>query len=115
MPPVRRTPPSPRRQTALLKRISLLILLSLLLISPEAPASAREQRASAPQRQTWVTDGPVMAIAAAKSTIYLGGLFTSVGPSTGSFVLLDAGAEAPNPLYPGVIGTIYAVASDGAE
>ena len=63
----------------------------------------------------WSTNGPVYALARDGGTIYVGGAFTYVGPSTGCAAALDAGTGAALAPYPRVEGTrVYAVAPDGS-
>ena len=59
--------------------------------------------------EVYVTDGTVVAVAQAGGTIYIGGNFSYVGPSTGSAVPIDAATGAALGL-PKVAGTTYAVA-----
>ena len=63
--------------------------------------------------EVYVTDGTVVAVAQAGGTIYIGGNFSYVGPSTGSAVPIDAATGAALGL-PKVAGTTYAVAPDGS-
>jgi len=81
-------------------------LLAALMVTASA-------RAQVVQNQFWGPNGPVKAVAVAGNTIYLGGTFTQVGPSTGSFLGFDASTAAPLQPYPGVVGSVLAVASDG--
>ena len=46
-------------------------------------------------------------------TIYIGGDFTIVGPSTGAFVGISSAGQPLQP-FPRVIGAVYATVSDGA-
>ena len=55
----------------------------------------------------------VLAIAPVGDTIYLGGSFLYVGPSTGGGVPVDARTAVPLPRYPRVVGRVYAVLADG--
>ena len=62
----------------------------------------------------WTTNGPVNAIQRVGDTIYVGGDFFNVGPSTGPGVALNTTTAQYDPQYPKVNGIILAVASDGA-
>ena len=64
--------------------------------------------AQAADSTLWITDGSVLAIARDPSTIYLGGLFTRVGPATGGGVSLNASNGALARTYPRVTGTVAA-------
>src|SRR3954452_2592912 len=64
--------------------IHLLTALALLSLTGVANADLR----SRPSR-TFVTDGPVHAVAATKSAIYIGGVFKTVGPRKGPRVGID--------------------------
>src|SRR5207237_3314164 len=57
----------------------------------------------------WCTDGDLFAVARSGNTIYIGGVFTTVGPSTGGGVPLDGttGLGAVGADYPKVLGTVY--------
>ena len=62
----------------------------------------------------WGTNGRVDAIARSGNTIYIGGLFTQVGPNTGSAVLLNGadGKIAGSPQLQ-VVGPVHAIVPDG--
>lgn len=74
---------------------------SLVVLVGVAGASA--QVGGAPDTATWVTDGPVHAIARAGDRTFIGGDFSYVGPRTGPGVPLApvgaANAGKPNPTY----------------
>jgi hypothetical protein len=55
----------------------------------------------------------VLAIGTLGHTIYLGGSFLFVGPSTGGGVPCDAHSAAPLAFYPRVVGRVYTVVADG--
>ncbi|HEY6196169.1 MAG TPA: T9SS type A sorting domain-containing protein [Candidatus Eisenbacteria bacterium] len=55
----------------------------------------------------------VLAIGKLGHTLYLGGSFLYVGPSTGGGVPCDAHTAAPLPSYPRVVGRVYTVVADG--
>src|SRR3954471_3307591 len=63
---------------------------------------------------TWCADGPVFAELADGSTLYIGGAFARVGPLTGSGVPISAGTLAPATGFPRVVGSVNAIAGDGA-
>src|SRR4051812_44669235 len=56
----------------------------------------------------------VRAIAVSGTTAYIGGVFTHVGPYTGSFVAIDGAAGTVVPGRPQVDGDVHAVAADGS-
>ena len=60
-----------------------------------------------------VTDGAVIALAASGDTLFVGGEFGSIGPSTGSGMPVDSVTAQPVWL-PKVAGYVNAVASDGS-
>jgi len=61
------------------RRLALsLLTFSFCLLPFVAPAQS-----SIPREDTWVTDGAVTAIARTTDTVYIGGFFTWVGPSSG--------------------------------
>ncbi|MBI5709401.1 MAG: T9SS type A sorting domain-containing protein [Candidatus Eisenbacteria bacterium] len=55
----------------------------------------------------------VLAIARNGNTIYLGGNFNYIGPSTGGGVPVNARSAIPLTRYPRVVGRVYAVVADG--
>jgi hypothetical protein len=60
-------------------------------------------------------NGPVLAIGSVGTTWYLGGTFTSVGPSSGSFVLTDSErGTLLSSHFPEVSGEVYTIVSDGS-
>ncbi len=85
-------------------------VIALLLAAPTAHA-LRSTPAT-----TYVTNGPVNAIAPSAKAIYIGGAFTRVGPRTGPAVGIDS-ASAKAAALPEVAGgtqTVAAVAPDGS-
>jgi hypothetical protein len=48
----------------------------------------------------WETDGEVSAIVEREGTVYVGGLFSYVGPHTGSGVALSSDVGAVDPAFP---------------
>lgn len=66
------------------------------------------------QSNLWIPDGPVYALAASGSTLYVGGSFSHFGPPIGGFASLDNATGAISTPYPGVEGHVYASVPDGA-
>src|SRR5262245_4667089 len=62
----------------------------------------------------WVTNGTVNATAETLGHIFIGGSFDKIGAATGAAVNLDLVSGAAITPYPMVVGTVLAVASDGA-
>src|SRR5436309_487649 len=62
----------------------------------------------------YVTDGTVHAVALSGNTLYIGGEFGRVGPSTGGGIPIDKASGTPASGFPKVLGSVIAVASDGA-
>lgn len=84
-------------------------LLGLVLLS-------RGVAAQAPDTTLWVT-GPgstVLTVARSGTTLFIGGNFRSVGPSTGAGVPVDQIRGLPLGRYPRVGGGVEAVIADGA-
>src|SRR5690606_38160832 len=68
-----------------------------------------------PRPDMWIANGQVAAIAEDAGTLYFGGMFTHVGPDTGSGALLDATTgELSDTKSPYVSGVVYASAPDGS-
>ena len=86
-------------------------VLTRTYVPDAAPASAQRKT---PRAATWVTNGPVYAIATTPSTTYIGGQFTYVGPNTGGAAVLDRTTGALVGAFPAVGGDVYACVSDGA-
>ena len=61
----------------------------------------------------WTTNGRVYAMVDDGGTIYIGGDFTKVGRTTGSWAGIDASTGTPQGPYAGVMGKVLAVAPDG--
>lgn len=83
-------------------------LLGLVLLSRGAAAQA-------PDTTLWVT-GPgsnVLAVARSGTTLFIGGNFRSVGPSTGAGVPVDRMQGLALGRYPRVAGGVEAVTGDG--
>jgi hypothetical protein len=66
------------------------------------------------QDNLWITNGPVDAIEQAGNTVYLGGAFSRVGPSTGNGAALDLSSAQYDPGLPKVDGIILSVVADGS-
>src|SRR5205085_4133847 len=67
----------------------------------------------------YVTNGPVHAEALSGNTLYLGGAFHQIGPSTGGGVPIDSASALPVPSFPrvtasGTPAVVDAAISDGA-
>ena len=71
-------------------------------------------QSSTPREETWVTNGPVNAIACTTDTVYIGGEFSYVGPCTGGGVPIDTGTGKPVGTFPKVNGHVYASVPDGS-
>ena len=87
-----------------------LVLLAAVLAAPVAQALSP---APAP---TFMTNGPVYAVAPTASAIYIGGNFTRVGPWTGPGVGIDpsTGKSTGLPKVAGGAQTVQAVRPDGS-
>ena len=62
----------------------------------------------------FTTDGAVYAAVRSGNTLYIGGSFSAVGPSSGGFIPVDAATGSVPAVFPKVGGAVYASASDGA-
>ncbi|MDP2304044.1 MAG: T9SS type A sorting domain-containing protein [Ignavibacteria bacterium] len=65
------------------------------------------------QENLYVTNGSVKATKISGNTLYIGGDFTQVGPSTGYGAAIDTSTGTYDPSMPKVNGAIYAIAPDG--
>ena len=77
-------------------------------------AGSAAAQSSAPLDTAWVTDGQVRALAYGNGSLYLGGTFKSVGPSTGSGVALPLGDVKPISGWPQLAGVVNAAEPDGS-
>jgi len=66
-----------------------------------------------PNKDMWVTNGTVHAIAVDGDYTYIGGEFTYVGPRTGYGAKLTTTSHTPNLNFPVVNGTIFTAVPDG--
>src|SRR6185503_1736997 len=62
----------------------------------------------------WVTNGYVWKAVQSGGTIYLGGLFSRVGPASGSAVPVNATTGLPVASFPKVVGTVQTIVPDGS-
>jgi hypothetical protein len=85
------------------------LITIILVVLAAAPA-----RAQLVQPDFWGTDGEVTSIARLGNTIYLAGLFSSVGPATGGAVPIDRRSGVPWSRFARVNGIVHAVTSDGS-
>jgi hypothetical protein len=67
-----------------------------------------------PLSEVPVADDNVIAIATSGTSVYIGGLFSLVGPYTGTVVGIDASTGAPVAGFPKANGTVTAIAPDGS-
>lgn len=68
-----------------------------------------------PTPATWITNGPVHAVANDGNTIYLGGDFSIAGPATGHGIpLMSAPLVAPVEDFPFINGPVFAALTDGS-
>ena len=65
----------------------------------------------------WITNGTVYAVTPSTdgNTLYIGGLFSAVGPYTGHGVMLDTVTGAAIPGFPKVNGIVYCIIPDGSS
>jgi hypothetical protein len=66
-------------------------------------------------RDLWGVDNTVAALALSGNTLYVGGAFSWVGPSTGGLVALDKHSATPVASFPKVTGYVYRAAADGHD
>ncbi len=77
--------PAPKqRRSITLVHLMLVLLVIAGLVSWPVPATAATPQPEI-RTDTWVTNGTVSTVVQSGNTIYLGGDFTYVGPTTGSF------------------------------
>ncbi|MCX5769422.1 MAG: PASTA domain-containing protein [Candidatus Hydrogenedentes bacterium] len=67
-----------------------------------------------PRDATWVTNGPVRAIASTPTLTYIGGTFTYVGPNTGGGAVVDSSTGEVVLGSPTVTGLVQTCVPDGS-
>jgi hypothetical protein len=89
---------------------SLALVLVMVLLPSAHPVAAQLQSA-----QPWTVEsyGRVLAMGRIDSTLYIGGNFRMVGPSTGQGVPVSLEDGKPHAKYPKVLGEILAAVADG--
>jgi hypothetical protein len=97
-------PGNPRRPCR--RGVAGMASVILLLVVPPGTAQTIDE-------SLWVADGPVSAVVVSGGTVYIGGAFGYVGPSTGGAVPLDATSGALPSSFPKVAGIVKVVAPDG--
>lgn len=65
-----------------------------------------------PNKNLWIPNNDVYAIAVDSTYTYIGGAFTSVGPNTGQAVQLSTTNPSPNLSFPKITGIVRAIISD---
>src|SRR5215831_8448397 len=103
----------PRRVYQRLASFARASLIMVLLAWGLGGTASVHAGAAIVQADTWITDGPVNAVARSGNTLYLGGSFTSVGPATGGFVAVDRNTGNRDVRFPQVNGSVTAIAPDG--
>jgi hypothetical protein len=75
---------------------------------------ARTGFAQAVDPNLWVVSGTVNAVARSANTLYVGGVFTQIGPPTGAGVPIDPVNGSPAASFAKIAGVVSAVAPDGS-
>ncbi|MCX7017203.1 MAG: hypothetical protein NTW86_32340 [Candidatus Sumerlaeota bacterium] len=101
--------PRSRKAARLLPRAAGILLACVAAL---APAGARCQ-SSAPRQGACATNGRVYALARTPTTVYLGGLFTYVGPYTGGGAPISATTGKVVGIVSQVTGQVSACEPDG--
>lgn len=96
-------PPRPRRGGRL-----------VLALAAGALLGAGAAHAQAAREDLPIANGTVNAVAVSGTTLYLGGNFSAIGPTSGTGVPIDGASGTAVSGYPRVNGLINAVVSDGA-
>ncbi|MGA7161809.1 MAG: T9SS type A sorting domain-containing protein [Bacteroidota bacterium] len=92
------------------KKKGTVLLLPTLLIAIEQVSFSQVL-----QKNFYSTDGFVNAIAVSGDTVFIGGTFAYVGPSTGNAANIDASTGTVNTNFPAASGgDVYAVAPDNS-
>jgi trimeric autotransporter adhesin len=94
--------------------VPFLMFLSVSILVIGGPDKVWGEPPAIPNSETWITNGPVYAIANEGGTTYIGGDFTYVGPCTGNGVPIDEATGLVLSLYPKVNGPVKAVIADGS-
>lgn len=90
-------------------RIAIVVGLISLYFVTTSPAHAAPML----RGRTWLADDDVLASAVVGNTAYIGGKFTTIGPDTGHFALLNVSDGMADNTLPRVNGQVYAILPDG--
>ena len=90
------------------------MVLGLLLCGTLAAARPARAVVPIPMANVPIPDGPVTAVAATSTTVYIGGSFGHIESYSGSGVIVNSATGNLVPPYPAVNGNIYTTIVDGA-
>jgi hypothetical protein len=93
-------------------QIALIMLLMVECLS--APSRISAAATPLPRTDLWVPNTSVSTAIVDGNTLYIGGGFTIVGPSTGNSALLDPISAAPDLSWPKVAGQVFTIVDDGS-
>jgi hypothetical protein len=74
-------------------------VVAVVLLGLAAPGAARGAISSTPDR-AYVTNGPVLSVARDGNTVYLGGVFSKIGPRTGPLARLSRSTGLSDAAFP---------------
>lgn len=90
-----------------------LLIITFAMFDCLSPVSVHAQPTSEPRRDTWVPDGMVSSIILTNEIAYIGGTFSTVGPTSGSLAGVDPISGLRSVSLPHVSGTVRVMVSDG--
>lgn len=90
--------------------IAVFLMIACGVFYPGYTADA----STTPRTGLWVANGPIYSTLQDQSTLYIGGDFTYVGPSTGSAVAINSTNGTVDSSFPKIDGTVNVVIQDGA-
>ena len=89
------------------------LIFALLLALAVAGGTRAQAQSSAPNEETYITNGRVNAIALTADRVFLGGAFSRVGAYTGGGVPLSAATGKPAGVFPKINGAVSCCVADG--
>jgi len=112
---------SGKKLMSFIKISAIFLIIIIISVLPMSFFGLKIQKAeaanpsSAPDENTWVTNGTVNATASSNGIVYIGGAFTYIGPNIGAGAPIDTTTGQVAATFPEVRGGIVnTVVSDGS-
>src|SRR5437660_643873 len=92
---------------------SLRGIIAYVLLGFHSVETVFGQPSSLPLETFWSANGPVMTMVQTNGVLYIGGIFSQIGPATGAFGAIDSDSGHLLGTAPRVLGTVSACIADG--